>query len=132
VGHGNVVLVRIVIKVSLFRHEEIWTLSYALPAFFSSHSRSIKCQGIDDHSGTSIVLLYDTSIDLNRCRFDHNRRRSSFERAGRYPRGTAIDPNITKYYDMECRDGRDEWRRPASNVSNLSGLKKCCLWWILE
>jgi hypothetical protein len=70
---------------------------------------SMTIQGLLAYYYTEIQ--HDTSVELNRCRFNQiaeNPRRSSFAPVGIYPRGTAIDPNSTKYYDRECRDGRDE------------------------
>jgi len=51
-------------------------------------------------------IAKDTSVELNRCRFNQiaeNPRRSSFDKRGKYPRGTPVSADA-KFHDMECRD----------------------------
>jgi hypothetical protein len=67
---------------------------------------SMTIQGLLAYYYTEVA--HDTSVELNRCRFNQiaeNPRRSSFDRRGKYPRGTPLSENAT-FGDKECRDRR--------------------------
>ena len=68
-------------------------------------------------------VAHDTSIELNRCRFNQiaeNPRRSSFDKRGKYPRGTPIASDAG-YTDLDCRD------RPGTECDDVQ-----CQMWPLE
>ncbi|CAJ1944495.1 unnamed protein product [Cylindrotheca closterium] len=89
--------------------------------YFSHIWGSMTIQGLLAYYYSDVA--HDTSIELNRCRFNQiaeNPRRSSFDKRGKYPRGTPISVDAD-YKDMDCRD------RPGSDCDDVQ-----CQKWPLE
>lgn len=89
--------------------------------YFSHIWGSMTIQGLLAYYYSDVA--HDTSIELNRCRFNQiaeNPRRSSFDKRGKYPRGTPISSNAS-FKDMDCRD------RPGTDCDDVQ-----CQTWPLE
>eukprot|EP00526_Cylindrotheca_closterium_P015365 CAMPEP_0113640244 /NCGR_PEP_ID=MMETSP0017_2-20120614/21119_1 /TAXON_ID=2856 /ORGANISM="Cylindrotheca closterium" /LENGTH=246 /DNA_ID=CAMNT_0000551511 /DNA_START=69 /DNA_END=809 /DNA_ORIENTATION=+ /assembly_acc=CAM_ASM_000147 len=85
--------------------------------YFSHIWGSMTIQGLLAYYYSDVAQ--DTSIELNRCRFNQiaeNPRRSSFDKRGKYPRGTPISSNAG-FKDTDCRD------RPGTDCDDVQCQK---------